>query len=450
MSAEENLGVGTGWRMAGNRIEPPFKLLPPVKNYVGCITLHQGGIVQIQSGEWWGWSMMDHNSVGRLVCLSPVTWQNGWPFFGLPGNLTRSPRTWVKPNTGFTSVPKVPYERNDDFSGPKLKNVWQWNHVPDDKKWSLSERKGYLRLHSLPAENFWHAKNSLTQRGIGPESTGTTEVEIKNLKSGDIAGLALLNLPYAWIGIEKDDNGYKIKCFDQTENHLTERETKATKIWFRAHCNFDTDVAYFSYSLDGVNFERIGNDYIMVYQLVTFQGVRFSLFNYNTKGQEGGYADFNSFEIVEPRCHGLTKPIPYGQVITLISLADSSLLVNWKDFLRPVPVSSGFARGNASQFKVVDKGNGRIALQSVVDGGFVTVVGNGGIAEIRIEKDDKGDASTFQWQDMLQGDLMLMSIITHQYLFVDSNARSLCAANSPGARPDRKDGSCFVWKVVNK
>jgi GH43 family beta-xylosidase len=34
--------------------------------------------------------MMDFRSVGRTAFLSPVTWQNGWPYFGLPGNLGRS------------------------------------------------------------------------------------------------------------------------------------------------------------------------------------------------------------------------------------------------------------------------------------------------------------------------------------------------------------------------
>ena len=62
--------------------------------------------------------------------------------------------------------------RNDAFNGPALANVWQWNHVPDDTQWSLSERKGFLRLHSLPAPNFWMARNSLTQRAVGPQSPG--------------------------------------------------------------------------------------------------------------------------------------------------------------------------------------------------------------------------------------------------------------------------------------
>jgi hypothetical protein len=40
---------------------------------------------------------------------------------GLPGNLGRSPRTWVKPRTGVADVPTAPYERSDAFSNPALK-----------------------------------------------------------------------------------------------------------------------------------------------------------------------------------------------------------------------------------------------------------------------------------------------------------------------------------------
>ena len=51
----------------------------------GRNAIHQGGIVDTPAGEWWGFSMMDANSVGRLTALSPVTWTDGWPYFGLPG-----------------------------------------------------------------------------------------------------------------------------------------------------------------------------------------------------------------------------------------------------------------------------------------------------------------------------------------------------------------------------
>lgn len=450
MSAEENFGVGQRLRIFNTAEGPPFDIVRFPENYVGCIPMHQGGIVQIQSGEWWGWSMLDYNSVGRVTALSPVTWKDGWPYFGLPGNLTRSPRTWVKPNTGFSTEPSAPFERDDGFSGPELKNAWQWNHLPVDEKWSLEERASYLRLHSLPAETFWHAKNSLTQRGIGPESYATTEIDVSGLEEGDIAGLALLNLPYAWIGIVKGRNGHSLQFYNQQEESRISVETENNILWLRAHCNFDTDIGKMSYSLDGEHFQKIGGEILMPYQLRTFQGVRYALFNFNTKGKEGGFADFNSFEVREPRCKGLTRPIPYDQAIRLESIADNSLLVNWRNFLRPVDKNSPFAEGKTSHFKVLDRGNGRIALQSAVTGGYVTVKGNAGLAEVRIEADDHGGASTFQWQDMLDGSLMLMSLYNHRYLFADPGARSLCSADSRGARPDRKGGACFRWELVEE
>lgn len=450
ISAEENLGIGTGWRIPYSEKEKQFKVFPPPENHVGCITLHQGGIVQTQSGEWWGFSMMDHNSVGRLLCLSPITWENSWPYFGLPGNLTRSPRTWVKPNTGFTSKPTAPYERSDDFSDSKLNLVWQWNHVPVDKNWSLSERKGYLCLKSMPAENFWHARNTLTQRAIGPESIATTELELTGLKPGDVAGLALLNFPYAWIGINCSNNGYEIHQFDQRTNILERLKFSLNKIWLRVECNFDTEFASFSYSTDGKTFLPLGEKFIMAHQLKTFQGVRFALFNYNINGFEGGVAAFNSFDLFEPRPYGLTKPIPYGKIISLINIADNTAIVNWKNFLRTVPNNYELANSSASHFKVIDRGNGRIALQSELDGGYVTVKDNGRMSGVRIEKLESGEASTFQWIDMLKDDLMLLSLKTHRYLSVDPNAGSLCSTDSKGARPDRKDGSCFKWIIIDK
>ncbi len=450
MSAKENLGVGTGWRMKDARKGPPFELIPPAANFVGSIPMHQGGIIQIQSGEWWGWSMLDYNSVGRVTALSPVTWQNDWPYFGLPGNLTRSPRTWIKPATGFSSPPHAPYQRSDDFAAATLKPIWQWNHVPVDSKWSLSARKGYLRLQSLPAKDLLTARNSLTQRAIGPEAIVTTELQMTGLKSGDMAGLGLLNLPYAWIGVHKNKDVVELQQWNQQTGKLYREKINGNRIWLRVHCNFDTEKASFSYSTNGSDYKATGDTAIMVFQLRTFQGVRFALFNYNTNGAEGGYADFNNFIVQEPRYRPLTKPIPYNKTIILISLADSTVLVNWKDFVRPVPHQSALATGSAAQFQVLDRGNGRIALQSVTDSGFVTVKGLGGMAEVRIEKAENGNASLFQWQDMLQGDFMFQSLATHRYLFADPYARSLAAADAPGTRPDRKDGSCFVWKLAGE
>ncbi|WP_375435956.1 family 43 glycosylhydrolase [uncultured Hymenobacter sp.] len=451
ISAEEALGIGVTWRLRPGP-NPPFVLTPPQNDFSSAIPLHQGGIVQTPTGEWWGFSMMDHNAVGRLLCLSPVTWTNNWPYFGLPGNLKRSPRTWVKPTSAAASAPSAPFKRNDEFNANQLNPLWQWNHLPENSKWSLTERKGYLRLHALPAKDFWSARNSLTQRAIGPESTPTTELDTKGLKPGDVAGLALLNYPYAWIGVARTAAGLEVQQYDQRTDKLQRQPIKAARVWLRAPCDFDNDLARVQYSTDGVTFQTMGEEIKLVFQLRTFQGIRYALFNYNTTGTAGGYADFNRFVVDQPRSKGLTKPIPMGQTITLTSLADSTILINWRGSLRPVPLKHPLAKGTASHFRVIDRGQGRIALESAggqeSDGGLVTVVGMAGMGEVRIMKGESNDANTFQWQDMLRGDLMLMALTNHRYLTAQPRSSGLCAADAPGTRPDRQDGSCFRWQAV--
>jgi hypothetical protein len=450
ISAGETLGVGTGWRLQGmGRGGPGFELIPPRPNQMGATPMHQGGIVETPAGEWWGVSMMDHNSIGRLTCLSPVTWFDGWPYFGLPGNLTRTPRTWLKPKTDDPSPPSAPYQRNDDFSGPALANVWQWNHVPDDTQWSLQERPGFLRMHTLPAEDFWTARNTLTQRAVGPESIPTVELDIAGLQPGDVSGLALLNYPYAWIGVVKARDGTTaIEQFDQLSNETTSSPLTASRIWLRAACNFDTETAAFSYSTDGENFEPFGREFTMIFQLKTFQGVRYSLFAYNRDGTAGGFADFNDFHLEEPRANGLKPRIPVGKVITLTSLADDTRLVSWNGLLRPMPATAPQAATDAAHFRVLDRGKGRIALEAGDGSGVVAVTGVGGLGDVRVMKNPDETASSSQWQDMLRDEVMLLSLITERNVHAEPNASGLTSADSPGARPDRKEGSCFRWEEV--
>lgn len=443
ISAEESLGIGQGYRPKGRRNGPPMEANPPDPSQSKDLDLHQGGIVQTQTGEWWGFAMQDHNSVGRLTSLSPVTWQNGWPYFGLPGNLRRTPSIWIKPNTGHTSLISSPYERNDDFSGPKLQMVWQWNHVPDDTKWSLSERPGYLRLHSLPATDFWWARNTLTQRAVGPESTATTELDGSGMKTGDVAGLALLNSPFAWIGLMRDESGFSIAQYDHSTGKTAKEPVASPHVWLRVHGNYDTEISSFSYSTDGKTYKPLGPDFISVFQLTTFQGVRNALFHYNTGGAPGGYADFNFFTLDEPRPRGLTKPIPISRFIAITDLGSGNPLAVVDGKLQSV---SGAEKATA--FKVVDRGRGRIALQ-IKDGRYVSVAGEGKSGEVTVKSGKPGDAETFQWVDLQRGDTLFLSLATHRYLVAPKDP-GVVAADHAGPAPDRKDGSCFTWQSVGR
>ena len=432
ISLDEDFGLTEGYRLANKT--PPFQITPPNTAPNGRVSLHQGGIVDTPSGEWWGFSMMDYNSLGRLTALSPVTWKDGWPYFGLPGNLTRTPRTWVKPNTGATDTPHAPYARNDDFSGDKLKPIWQWSHVPDNEEWSLNERPGFLRLHTLPATSLWDARNSLTQRAVGPYSTPTTALDVSGMRVGDVAGFAVFSMPYGWIGVERNADGSSVVQFDQQTGKSIRVKLKGTRVWLRADCDFLKEKYRFDYSTNGKTFARLGGQFTSVFQLTTFQGVRYALFAYNTGGAKGGYADFDSITVREPKPHGLMRPVPYGRFVRLVSFGTKSGLM----------AARGTARfGRPTPLKVVDMELGRAAL--LHGRAFLSVRADGTTAFRKIAP---GEAESFQWMETPAGELALMSLRSNRYLRVNRTDGSV-TADSPGPQSDGKDGVRFRWELAH-
>lgn len=456
ISSRETMGTQRGWWSKGygfwSNIPNEGEVMEfekPSENGFYAVPLHQGGIVDLPNGEWWGFSMMDVKSTGRLTFLSPVTWKNGWPYFGLEGNLGRSPRTWFKPDIGMNTTPITTYKRDDDFSSPKLQPIWQWNHIPVDKKWSLTEKKGMLRLHTLPAKNFMYAKNTLTQRVMGPESNATVVLDVKSLKQGDVAGLALLNVPYYWIGVIRTNQGLAIRFYDLVKNQSVDEPILTNRVYLRANGNYDKDIARLSFSTDGVNFKEVGDDLRLGYQMKTFQGVRYALFAFNTEGKEGGYADFDSFKVEEPLADR-SRNLPIGKIITLTNLGNNMpVWAHSHGMLHSTGSSKDAYYSKGCQFRLHDRGKGRIALESMDGSGFITVVGEGLSGDVRMMKDEN-EGSLFLWQDMLRNECMLLSLKTNRYVGLALETGEPYSADWAGSRPDRKDGAVFKWKALEE
>lgn len=276
----------------------------------GGSQIHQGGPIDTPTGEWWFYVFQDGNGLGRRDILVPMQWQNDWPVLGDPSTIKNVtiggksypmgsvPITYRKPDVG-ASYPVVSIPDSDEFNSSVMGVQWQWNHYPDNSKWSLSERPGYLRLRAKQANNLWRATNTLTQRVQGPDCQGTIELDTANMADGDQAGLCLLNIPYGSIGVVKSAGVKKIvatiNAKEDSQGVITNGPVlRSNIVYLRASANLLTDKAVFSYSTDNVNFTQFGGQLNMPFDLGFFQGDKFGIYNFNT-ASAGGYVDVNWF-----------------------------------------------------------------------------------------------------------------------------------------------------------
>jgi beta-xylosidase len=260
----------------------------------------QGGLIDMPDGRWFAYLFRDFGAVGRIPYLVPVTWEDGWPVLGVDGKVPAE--LDLPASKGL--IPNI--VASDDFTRkkgePALPLVWQWNHNPDNTLWSVTKRKGYLRLSTGRTDtSFLSARNTLTQRTIGPLCTGSTLLDVSGMKDGDFAGLALLQKNYGMVGVKINGaqraivmiNAGKGKPEETANIPLTQNS-----VYLKAECDFTDkkDEANFFYSLDGNSWKPVGTQLKMTYTLPHFMGYRFGLFNFATK-QSGGAADFDFFHI---------------------------------------------------------------------------------------------------------------------------------------------------------
>lgn len=260
----------------------------------------QGGLIDTPDGKWYAYLFRDNGSVGRIPYLVPVTWKDGWPILGIDGKV---PMTLDLP-ANKSLIPGI--VSSDDFKrkkkDAKLPLVWQWNHNPENSLWSIDGKKGFLRLKTDRIDNdFLLARNTLTQRTIGPECSGSTSININGMKDGDFSGLALLQKKYGLVGVKKEKGNNYIAMVSSESGDVKELERipfSAEKVYLKAECDFDElrDMASFYYSLNGREWKKIGSQLKMSYTIPQFMGYRYGLFYYSTLNP-GGYVDFDYFKI---------------------------------------------------------------------------------------------------------------------------------------------------------
>ena len=293
----------------------------------------QGGIVETPDGRWWCFLFKDYGSVGRMPIWLPMTWSDdGWPVVGrsalqdacqskngttdkLPAgkNMTTPFCVDLPASKGMNIVQSdefnvwKPKKSKSRFGSWKagLKLCWQWNHIPDNNGWSLTERKGWLRLKTTSVvHNIRDARNSLTQRAFGPTCTGEVLLDASGLKDGDVAGLSAFQNRYGFVGVKRENGKLFIVMHramekgDADGKEITRIPLTQNQVYLRTTMDFTdrTDKATFFYSPDGYQWQPIGDTLQMHYDWPDFCGYRLALFHYATK-EVGGKADFDWFHV---------------------------------------------------------------------------------------------------------------------------------------------------------
>lgn len=394
------------------------KLIDYDLNYAGA-GLHQGGFVDMPSGQTWGFLFQDRDYIGRCPVLFRLVWIDGWPdLIFLPQAFSSKPDTRNKWNVqyghvnfGFPSGGLVgqvnrdgifPYttggrtngnsfsprklarargpQESDNFSAKTLKPVWEWSHVPVSERYSLTEHRGFLRLHAMPSPGFKWARNSLTQRFTGPSSRATALLSVSGLQPGDFAGNGIMGSTMLQQGVLRAGDGLQLQVRQSVEASDSVLASMplpadAERVWLRTEVTKRGTVC-FSWSLDGQSYHSFGPE--VESGFFGYLGVRHALACYsqppsgvgrdyftraNLLAARSGYADFDSFIIdqaVSGNHYDASSPVDFDLLDASIGLR--YLRPGFRDPRQVVALSDSLAGLYFKNLRV-PKGAGHISIR---------------------------------------------------------------------------------------
>ncbi|QIK80105.1 glycosyl hydrolase 43 family protein [Sphingomonas piscis] len=286
-------------------LDGPWETRPQISTS-GKTGGHQGALVDLPDGRDFGFVMFDAGSIGRMTNISPVHWVDGWPVWGTPEQPGRVPDRALKPIQGqpFSEPPTT-----DNFAGRTLGLQWQWNHNPDNSRWSLTQRPGFLRLHATRAPDLWSARNTLVQKGQGPRARATIKASLAGIRQGDVCGLGTFGKFSPQLAISGESGGRRSLRMQVTESTVEGPKTEVREraiairggnVWLRTDLDFTSDLGRVAYSLDARRWTYVGGTFPLKFdwRTGTFQGEQIAISCYNP-GAKGGFLDVDSFTLAK-------------------------------------------------------------------------------------------------------------------------------------------------------
>ncbi len=203
-------GVKTGWQTAlrSTNIYGPYEEKIVMRQ--GSTEVngpHQGALVDTVNGDEWFVHFQDKGLYGRIIHVQPVTWEDGWPVMGIHAKDGCGEPCVIgpKPNTGVTETPCY-LEASDEFEEEKLNLMWQWLGNAKESFYSLTARKGFLRLYCVNPSGksepvLWESANVLTEKLVCPYFEATTCLDYAALTDQEQAGMVMMGGHYAYLAV---------------------------------------------------------------------------------------------------------------------------------------------------------------------------------------------------------------------------------------------------------
>lgn len=222
-----------------------------------------GKIIQIQDGSWWMYYLCGrangghYTTIGRETSLDPVQWtKDGW----FTVNEGKGPSTIQNaPNLPECVYPK--FER-DDFDEDKLSLEWEFVRNPDFGTFSLSDRKGFLRIYTRDGQLCERrAKNTLLRRETEHVYKAETKLDFSPTRDGEQAGLTCYYSTVTYIRWSLCfENGRKLQLVINRNNgeELVSEISEIPEGFIYLKVEVDHQKRTFFYSTDGKEWKKGG------------------------------------------------------------------------------------------------------------------------------------------------------------------------------------------------
>lgn len=201
---------------------------------------HQGAWVDTPAGDHWFLHFQERQPYGRIMHLQPMRWRDDdWPVMGddPDGDGLGVPvLRHAKP--ALPAQPLAAPPSTDLFATGQPGLQWQWNANPSEPSPLVSATPGRLRLRATPlpspsspetADSLYDAPNLLLQKFPAPAFSATTTLDFSAAQPGEAAGLIVYGYSTAWIGLRRDNDGFKLVVTTHVEAHA--RHTAPTEVY---------------------------------------------------------------------------------------------------------------------------------------------------------------------------------------------------------------------------